>query len=146
MITLANLEAAAGWIAYTANERNQISAVDRVQLDRLRFQVRVGVRRGIYENRRGDWAVHDGTAAGREQFHRPSLPASAGRLSGPRQPRRGFARGGQLTVGEADASGRTFRGFQGTSLWRRLFEEGPILNLGVALERELGVAAERPGF
>jgi len=27
-----------------------------------------------------------------------------------------------------------------------LFDEGPILNLGMALERELAVAARRPGF
>jgi hypothetical protein len=31
-------------------------------------------------------------------------------------------------------------------LWGRLFEEGPILNLGTALEKELGVAAVRPEF
>jgi hypothetical protein len=27
-----------------------------------------------------------------------------------------------------------------------LFEEGPILNLGMALEKELGVATTRPEF
>ena len=32
----------------------------------------------------------------------------------------------------------------GHFVWGRLFEEGAILSLGLALERELGVAAERP--
>ena len=42
--------------------------------------------------------------------------------------------------------GQTFRVPQGISLWGRLFDEGPILSLGLALERALGVAAERPTF
>jgi Asp-tRNA(Asn)/Glu-tRNA(Gln) amidotransferase A subunit family amidase len=42
--------------------------------------------------------------------------------------------------------GRTFNVPQGVSLWGRLFEEGPILNLGMALEKELSVAAVRPEF
>ena len=53
---------------------------------------------------------------------------------------------GKLTVGEPDAAGRTFKVPQGISLWGRLFEEGAILNLGLALERELAVAAARPGL
>jgi Asp-tRNA(Asn)/Glu-tRNA(Gln) amidotransferase A subunit family amidase len=53
---------------------------------------------------------------------------------------------GKLTTGEADASGRVFTVPQGISLWGRLFDEGPILNLGMALERELAVAARRPSF
>ena len=53
---------------------------------------------------------------------------------------------GTLTIGEADRSGRRFRVPQGISLWGRLFDEGPLLNLGMALERALGVATLRPGF
>ena len=53
---------------------------------------------------------------------------------------------GKLTTGEPEAAGRTFDVPQGVSLWGRLFEEGPILNLGMALEKELGVAAVRPEF
>jgi hypothetical protein len=53
---------------------------------------------------------------------------------------------GKLTTGEADAAGRTFRVPQGISLWGRLFDEGPILNLGMALEAALGVAAAAPPF
>jgi hypothetical protein len=53
---------------------------------------------------------------------------------------------GKLTTGEPEPAGRTFKVPQGISLWGRLFEEGPILNLGIALERELGVAGARPGL
>ena len=53
---------------------------------------------------------------------------------------------GKLTTGEADRSGKLYRVPQGISLWGRLFEEGSILSLGLALERALGVAAERPGY
>ena len=45
---------------------------------------------------------------------------------------------GKLTTGEA-GEGRTFTVPQGISLWGRLFEEGPILNLGMALERASGL-------
>ena len=54
---------------------------------------------------------------------------------------------GKLTTGEPEAAGRTFKVPQGVSLWGRLFEEGRIFNLGMALEKELGVAAvRRPEF
>jgi Asp-tRNA(Asn)/Glu-tRNA(Gln) amidotransferase A subunit family amidase len=51
---------------------------------------------------------------------------------------------GKLTIGEPQPSGRTLNVPQGISLWGRLFEEGVILNLGLALERELAVAGARP--
>jgi Asp-tRNA(Asn)/Glu-tRNA(Gln) amidotransferase A subunit family amidase len=35
---------------------------------------------------------------------------------------------------------------QGISLWGRLFDEGPVLALGLALERRLALADQRPGF
>jgi hypothetical protein len=53
---------------------------------------------------------------------------------------------GKLTTGEPDAAGRTFKVPQGISLWGRLYEEDVILTLGLALERNLGVAAARPGL
>ena len=60
-------------------------------------------------------------------------------------PTRGTASlAGKLTIGEPQASGRTFNAPQGISLWGRLFEEGVILNLGMALQRELAVAGARP--
>ncbi len=52
--------------------------------------------------------------------------------------------GGRLTTGEADETGPKRRVPQGVSLWGRLFDEGRLLNFGLALERELGVADVRP--
>ena len=53
---------------------------------------------------------------------------------------------GKLTTGEEAAGGKTFTVPQGISLWGRLFDEGPILRLGMALEAALDVAGKRPGF
>ena len=50
---------------------------------------------------------------------------------------------GRLTTGEP-TTGSLFRVPQGISLWGRLFDEGRLVALGIALERALGVAAERP--
>ena len=130
----------------TMRKARFLSAVDHVQLDRLRYLVmqalgglfaQVDVLVGpfmtgpmlIASNYTGHPCLH--LRAGFEQLGTRS-PASLG--------------SGKLTTGEADAAGRTFRVPQGFSLWGRLFDEGTILSLGLALERELGVAAERPGF
>jgi Asp-tRNA(Asn)/Glu-tRNA(Gln) amidotransferase A subunit family amidase len=53
---------------------------------------------------------------------------------------------GKLTTGDADDAGRTFTVPQGISLWGRLFQEGQLLNLGMALEHKLAVAHRRPDF
>ena len=50
---------------------------------------------------------------------------------------------GKLSTGEPGA-GRLHTVPQGISLWGRLFEEGRLLNLGMALEAKLDVAARRP--
>ena len=130
----------------TMRKARFLSAVDHVQLDRLRYLVmqalgglfaQVDVLVGpfmtgpmlIASNYTGHPCLH--LRAGFEQLG-TRCPASLG--------------SGKLTTGEADAAGRTFRVPQGFSLWGRLFDEGTILSLGLALERELGVAAERPGF
>ena len=130
----------------TMRKARFLSAVDHVQLDRLRYLVmqalgglfaQVDVLVGpfmtgpmlIASNYTGHPCLH--LRAGFEQLGTRS-PASLG--------------SGKLTTGEADAAGRTFRVPQGFSLWGRLLYEGTILSLGLALERELGVAAERPGF
>ena len=122
-----------------------LSAVDHVQLDRLRYLVmqaldelfhKVDVLIGpfmtgpmlVASNFTGHPCLH--LRAGFEEAGTRSL-ASLG--------------AGKLTTGEEEA-GKTFTVPQGISLWGRLFEEGPILNLGMALERELAVADKRPGF
>ncbi|MDX8351796.1 amidase [Cognatiyoonia sp. IB215182] len=52
---------------------------------------------------------------------------------------------GKLTTGETEGE-KTFTVPHGISLWGQLFDEGPLLNLGQALEREMGVADRRPTF
>jgi Asp-tRNA(Asn)/Glu-tRNA(Gln) amidotransferase A subunit family amidase len=123
-----------------------LSAVDHVQLDRLRYVVmqaldtlfrQVDVLIGpfmtgpmlIASNYTGHPCLH--LRAGFEELGTRS-PASLA--------------SGALTTGEADAAGRLFTVPQGISLWGRLFDEGPILSLGMALETALGVADRRPGY
>ena len=150
-LTLSNLDDTLTWQdegawPNTMRKARFLSAVDHVQLDRLRYLVmqaldglfqQVDVLVGpfmtgpmlIASNYTGHPCLH--LRAGFEQLGTRS-PASLG--------------SGKLTTGQADAAGKTFRVPQGFSIWGRLFDEGTVLNLGLALERELGVAAERPGF
>ncbi|MBC7152771.1 MAG: amidase [Rhizobium sp.] len=121
-----------------------LSAVDHVQLDRLRYLVmealdavftEIDVLIGpfmtgpmlIASNFTGHPCLH--LRAGFEELGTRGM-ASLG--------------AGKLTTGEAAESGETHRVPQGISLWGRLFEEGTILNLGQALEAKLSVAGERP--
>lgn len=129
----------------TMRKARFLSAVDHVQLDRLRYRVMQAVD-GLFtqcdaligpfmtgpmliaSNFTGHPCLH--LRAGFEDLGTRSM-ASLG--------------SGKLTTGEAQ-EGRLFTVPQGISLWGRLFDEGPILNLGMALERELAVADRRPGF
>jgi Asp-tRNA(Asn)/Glu-tRNA(Gln) amidotransferase A subunit family amidase len=123
-----------------------LSAVDHIQFDRLRYQVMLALD-GLFQevdaligpfmtgpmlvasNFTGHPCLH--LRSGFEELGTRSL-ASLG--------------AGKLTTGDEDSSGRKFTVPQGISLWGRLFDEGPILNLGMALERELAVADRRPTF
>lgn len=123
-----------------------LSAVDHVQLDRLRYQVMLALD-GLFAKVDaviGPFMTGPMLIATNFTGH-PCLHLRAGFSE---LATRGMASlgSGKLTTGEAGANGRTFTVPQGISLWGRLFEEGPILNLGMALERELGVAAVRPGL
>jgi Asp-tRNA(Asn)/Glu-tRNA(Gln) amidotransferase A subunit family amidase len=123
-----------------------LSAVDHVQLDRLRYQVMLALDE-IFNNVDaviGPFMTGPMLIASNFTGH-PCLHLRAGFLQ---LATRGAASlgSGKLTTGEPEAAGRTFKVPQGVSLWGRLFEEGPILNLGMALEKELGVAAVRPEF
>jgi len=123
-----------------------LSAVDHVELDRLRYQVMlaldelfrsIDVLVGPYStgpmlvasNFTGHPCLH--LRAGFEMLH----TRHRGTLS---------AKGVSFTA--AGDAGPLYRVPQGISLWGRLFDEGPMLALGLALERELGVADDRPGF
>jgi Asp-tRNA(Asn)/Glu-tRNA(Gln) amidotransferase A subunit family amidase len=123
-----------------------LSAVDHVQLDRLRYQVMLALD-GLFAKVDaviGPFMTGPMLIASNFTGH-PCLHLRAGFSE---LATRGMASlgSGKLTVGEPGATGRTFTVPQGISLWGRLFEEGAILNLGMALERELGVATVRPGL
>ncbi len=123
-----------------------LSAVDHVQLDRLRYQVMLALD-GLFKDVDaliGPFMTGPMLVASNFTGH-PCLHLRAGFID---VGTRGLASlgAGKLTTGEEESSGRKFTVPQGISLWGRLFEEGPILNLGMALERELAVAARRPEF
>ncbi len=150
-LTLSNIDDTLTWQddgawPNTMRKARFLSAVDHVQLDRLRYLVMQALDALLKEvdaligpfstgpmlvasNFTGHPCLH--LRAGFEDLGSRSM-ASLG--------------SGKLTLGEADTVGKTFTVPQGISLWGRLFDEGPILNLGMALERELAVADRRPGF
>ena len=123
-----------------------LSAVDHVQLDRLRYQVMLALDAVFQQVDAviGPFMTGPMLIASNFTGH-PCVHLRAGFLELGSRGAASLA-SGKITLGEADASGRTFRVPQGISLWGRLFEEGPILNLGMALERELGVARSGPPF
>ncbi|MEM6636711.1 MAG: amidase [Pseudomonadota bacterium] len=121
-----------------------LSAVDHVQLDRLRYLVMQALDDLFREVDAliGPFMTGPMLVASNFTGH-PCLHLRAGFEDlGTRSP--ASLGDGKLTTGEADDSGETHRVPQGISLWGRLFDEGTILSLGLALEAKLGVAAERP--
>jgi Asp-tRNA(Asn)/Glu-tRNA(Gln) amidotransferase A subunit family amidase len=130
----------------TMRKARFLSAVDHVQLDRLRYRVMQALD-GLFSQVDaliGPFMTGPMLIASNFTGH-PCLHLRAGFED---LGTRGMASlgSGKLTTGEADHAGRTFTVPQGISLWGRLFDEGPILTLGLALERELAVADRRPGF
>ncbi len=122
-----------------------LSAVDHVQLDRLRYlvmQALDGMFREV-DALIGPFMTGPMLVASNFTGH-PCLHLRAGFED---LATRGAASlgAGKLTTGEA-GEGDSFTVPQGISLWGRLFEEGPLLNLGQALEARLGVAGRRPTF
>jgi Asp-tRNA(Asn)/Glu-tRNA(Gln) amidotransferase A subunit family amidase len=124
-----------------------LSAVDHVQLDRLRYRVMKALHDVFNEqvdlmigpfmtgpmlvatNFTGHACLH--LRAGFEDL-RTRGKASLG--------------AGKLVTGDVEEEGRAFTVPQGISLWGGLFDEGPMLNFGMALEHRLDVAARRPEF
>ena len=124
-----------------------LSAVDHVQLDRLRYQVMLALDElfAKVDAVIGPFMTGPMLIASNFTGH-PCLHLRAGFLRA-RHARRGLARLGQADDGRARGERAQRSGSRKAyRLWGRLFEEGPILNLGMALERELGVAAVRPDF
>jgi Asp-tRNA(Asn)/Glu-tRNA(Gln) amidotransferase A subunit family amidase len=123
-----------------------LSAVDHVQLDRLRLKVMKALDDLFREIDVlvGPFMTGPMLVASNFTGH-PCLHLRAGFFDTGTRGKASLG-AGKLNVGEVDDSGKTFTVPQGFSLWGRLFEEGPILNLGMALEAHLGVAERRPTF
>lgn len=123
-----------------------LSAVDHVHLDRLRYQVMLALDALFAEVDLliGPFSTGPMLVASNFTGH-PCLHLRAGFLDSATRGAASLA-SGKLETGQANTEERTFRVPQGISLWGRLFDEGTILRLGMALERALDVATERPGF
>ena len=122
-----------------------ISAVDLVQADRLRSRVMaaVGEMMAGVDALIGPFSTGPMLIASNFTGH-PCLHLRAGfeELASRSMASLGA---GKLTAGAA-AGEATFTVPRGISLWGQLFDEGPLVNLGIALERALGVAGRRPTF
>ena len=136
---------AAAW-PNTMRKARFLSAVDHVQLDRLRYLVMQALD-GLFTRCDvliGPFMTGPMLFASNYTGH-PCLHLRAGFEDlGTRSP--ASLASGKLTLGQADQAGKTYTVPQGISLWGRLFDEGPILNLGMALERALAVSDRRPTF
>ncbi len=140
-LTLDGLDDRLGWqddAAWPNTFRRawHLSAVDHLLLDRLRWRVMLALD-GLFREVDaliGPFATGPMLVASNFTGH-PCLHLRAGFLQTPTRSRSRRAAGGAV-----------FTVPQGISLWGRLFDEGRLLNLGMALERELDVAAIRPGF
>lgn len=121
-----------------------LSAVDHVQLDRLRYLVMQALD-GLFQEVDaliGPFSTGPMLVASNFTGH-PCLHLRAGFETLSTRGSGSLATG-NLTADPGDEGGKKFRVPQGISLWGRLFEEGTILGLGRALEAKLGVASERP--
>jgi len=150
-LTLDNLDDTLTWQddgawPNTFRKARFLSAVDHIQLDRLRLRVMKALDTLFSEVDVliGPFMTGPMLVASNFTGH-PCLHLRAGFLEIGTRGKASLG-AGKLTVGDEDATGRTFSVPQGISLWGRLFEEGPILNLGIAMEAALNVANRRPTF
>lgn len=123
-----------------------LSAVDHIQLDRLRYRVMQAID-GLFHQvdfMIGPFMTGPMLVATNFTGH-PCLHLRAGfEELGTRG--KASLGAGKLTTGETDSTSRRFTVPQGISVWGQLFQEGPLLNFGMALEAKLGVAERRPEF
>lgn len=122
-----------------------VSAVDLVQTDRLRYRVMqaLGEMMSGVDALIGPFSTGPMLVASNFTGH-PCLHLRAGFEDVASRSMASLG-AGKLTTGNA-AGETTFTVPQGISLWGQLFDEGPLLNLGMALEKKLGVADRRPTF
>ncbi len=122
-----------------------LSAVDHVQADRLRYRVMEAVG-GLFDGVDAIVGPFGGDMLIATNFTgHPCLHLRAGFAELPTRTPSSLA-GGGVAQGRPQGSGRAFTVPSGISLWGRLFDEGRLCSLGVALEAALGVADRRPGF
>ena len=121
-----------------------LSAVDHVQLDRLRYKAMEALDGAFREVDAmiGPWSTGPMLVASNFTGH-PCLHLRAGFLESPTRSDPSLA-GGKLDIGAAEQDTGSHEVPQGVSLWGPLFDEGRLLNLGMALEAALGVAERRP--
>jgi Asp-tRNA(Asn)/Glu-tRNA(Gln) amidotransferase A subunit family amidase len=122
-----------------------LSAVDHVQLDRLRRRV----MQVMDEAFRGVDAILGPSLAGpmlviTNFTGHPCLCLRSGFRESPTRARLSLAKG-RLDLGEK-GEGPRFTVPHSVCVWGRLFDEGTVLAVGEALERALGVAERRPVF
>ncbi len=124
-----------------------LSAVDHVQLDRLRYETMAAVDAMFsrVDALIGPFMTGPMLVASNFTGH-PCLHLRAGFIETPSRVASASLGSGKITISPPGPDSRLFTVPQGISLWGRLFEEETILNIGAALERELGVAARRPSL
>jgi Asp-tRNA(Asn)/Glu-tRNA(Gln) amidotransferase A subunit family amidase len=123
-----------------------LSAVDHIQLDRLRYRVMEALG-GLFDQVDaliGPFMTGPMLVASNFTGH-PCLHLRAGFLEVATRSDPSLAHG-KLITGQAAADATPFEVPQGISLWAGLFDEGRLCNLGMALEAELAVADRRPSF
>ena len=123
-----------------------MSAVDHVQLDRLRWQAMLSmdeVFMGV-DAMIGPFSTGPMLVASNFTGH-PCLHLRAGFFESPTRAPGAFG-AGKLKIPEAQEGGDVHTVPQGISLWGRLFDEGQLLRLGMALEEELGVKDRYPSM
>ncbi len=123
-----------------------LSAVDHVQLDRLRYRTMQEMDRlfGQVDALIGPFMVGPMLVVSNFTGH-PCLHLRAGFERHKTRSDPSLA-GGKLDIGDEETDAPAFEVPQGISLWAGLFDEGLLCNLGLALEAELGAAARRPTF
>lgn len=129
----------------TMRKARFLSSVDHVNLDRLRFRVmqEVGQMMDQVDVLVGPATTGPMLVASNFTGH-PCLHLRAGfETVASREP---GTLGKRTPSGPEAGAGPAFNVPSGISLWGQLFDEGPLLRLGMALERALGVASVRPVF
>ena len=121
-----------------------LSAVDHIQLDRLRRRVMQDMDAAFGRRRRHDRPLPRRPDADHHQFHRPSLTRDALGVSAIRDARPLVARASAHRARHADEGGPSFTVPHALCLYGRLFDEGTILRIGRALEKEFAVWDRRP--